>query len=112
MFAESGTFLNTEGSGLFRLQSACNHSCAPNAESSFPYGNHRIQLKAIDVIMPGDEIYISYLDECSLQRSRHSRQKVTKKLFVLFHCLKKIEILPDLLGFFFYYLFMDNLQQN
>ncbi|XP_013141688.1 PREDICTED: SET and MYND domain-containing protein 5 [Papilio polytes] len=72
---ESGTFLNTEGSGLFRLQSACNHSCAPNAESSFPYGNHRIQLKAIDVIMPGDEIYISYLDECSLQRSRHSRQK-------------------------------------
>ncbi|CAK1585579.1 unnamed protein product [Parnassius mnemosyne] len=72
---ESGTFLNTEGSGLFCLQSACNHSCDPNAESSFPYGNHRIQLKAIKQIMPGDEICISYLDECSLQRSRHSRQK-------------------------------------
>ncbi|CAG4930487.1 histone-lysine N-trimethyltransferase SMYD5 [Colias croceus] len=72
---ESGQFLNTEGSGLFQLQSACNHSCAPNAESSFPYGNHRIQLKAVKTIMPGEEICISYLDECSLQRSRHSRQK-------------------------------------
>ncbi|CAK1555209.1 unnamed protein product [Leptosia nina] len=72
---EAGQFLNTEGSGLFKLQSACNHSCAPNAESSFPYGNHRIQLKAVKTIMPGDEICISYLDECSLQRSRHSRQK-------------------------------------
>ncbi|GBP91691.1 SET and MYND domain-containing protein 5 [Eumeta japonica] len=72
---ESGTFLNTEGSGLYELQSACNHSCAPNAEVSFPYGNHRLQLKAVKQIMPGEEIYISYLDECSLQRSRHSRQK-------------------------------------
>ncbi|XP_026748892.1 histone-lysine N-trimethyltransferase SMYD5 [Galleria mellonella] len=72
---ESGTFLNTEGSGLYQLQSSCNHSCVPNAESSFPYGNHRLQLKALKTIMPGDEICISYLDECSLQRSRHSRQK-------------------------------------
>lgn len=72
---ESGTFLNTEGSGLYQLQSSSNHSCSPNAESTFPYGNHRIQLKAIKTIMPGEEICISYLDECSLQRSRHSRQK-------------------------------------
>ncbi|XP_041979998.1 SET and MYND domain-containing protein 5 [Aricia agestis] len=72
---ESGQFLNTEGSGLFKLQSACNHSCQPNAESAFPYGNHRIQLRALRSIMPGDEICISYLDECALQRSRHSRQK-------------------------------------
>ncbi|KAM3958451.1 SET and MYND domain containing, class 5 [Aphomia sociella] len=72
---ESGTFLNTEGSGLYQLQSASNHSCSPNAESTFPYGNHKIQLKALKTIMPGEEICISYLDECSLQRSRHSRQK-------------------------------------
>ncbi|XP_063381431.1 histone-lysine N-trimethyltransferase SMYD5 [Cydia fagiglandana] len=72
---ESGSFLNTEGSGLFKLQSACNHNCAPNAESTFPYGNHRLQLKAIKPIRPGEEICISYLDECFLQRSRHSRQK-------------------------------------
>ncbi|KAI5646084.1 SET domain-containing protein [Phthorimaea operculella] len=72
---ESGTFLNTEGSGLFPLQSACNHSCAPNAEATFPFGNHRVQLRATRVIHAGEEICISYLDECALQRSRHSRQK-------------------------------------
>uniref|UniRef100_A0A1E1WRE0 Protein-lysine N-trimethyltransferase SMYD5 n=1 Tax=Pectinophora gossypiella TaxID=13191 RepID=A0A1E1WRE0_PECGO len=72
---ESGTFLNTEGSGLFALQSACNHSCLPNAEATFPFGNHRVQLKAIRPIMAEEEICISYLDECALQRSRHSRQK-------------------------------------
>ncbi|CAH4033988.1 unnamed protein product [Pieris brassicae] len=72
---EAGQFLNNEGSGLYQLQSASNHSCTPNAESTFPYGNHRIQLKALKTIVPGEEICISYLDECSLQRSRHSRQK-------------------------------------
>ncbi|KAG6454293.1 hypothetical protein O3G_MSEX008624 [Manduca sexta] len=82
---ESGTFLNTEGSGLFELQSACNHSCSPNAESSFPYSNHRIQLKALKTIMPGDEICISYLDECMIQRSRHSRQKELAQNY-LFKC--------------------------
>ncbi|XP_046978047.1 histone-lysine N-trimethyltransferase SMYD5 [Vanessa cardui] len=82
---ESGQFLNTEGSGLFRLQSACNHSCAPNAESSFPYGNHRIQLRALKPIMPGQEIFISYLDDCTLQRSRHSRQKELAENY-LFMC--------------------------
>ncbi|XP_050678963.1 histone-lysine N-trimethyltransferase SMYD5 isoform X1 [Leptidea sinapis] len=82
---ESGQFLNTEGSGLFVLQSACNHSCAPNAESTFPYGNHRVQLKALKTIMPGDEIFISYLDECTLQRSRHSRQKELAENY-LFMC--------------------------
>ncbi|XP_072932839.1 protein-lysine N-trimethyltransferase SMYD5 [Epargyreus clarus] len=72
---ESGEFINTEGSGLFRLQSACNHSCDPNVEVCFPHGNHRLQLRALKPLMPGDEICISYLDECSLRRSRHSRQK-------------------------------------
>ncbi|KOB70030.1 SET and MYND domain-containing protein 5, partial [Operophtera brumata] len=52
-----------EGSGLFVLQSACNHNCAPNAECSFPLGNHRLQLKASTRVAPGDEICISYLDE-------------------------------------------------
>ncbi|CAG9134876.1 unnamed protein product [Plutella xylostella] len=73
--AESGTFLNTEGSGLYQVQSACNHSCSPNAEPGFPHGNHRLQLKAVKDIEEGEEIYISYLDECMIGRSRHSRQK-------------------------------------
>lgn len=93
MILESGQFLNTEGSGLYQLQSACNHSCAPNAESSFPYGNHRIQLKAIRNIKPGDEIHISYLDDCTLQRSRHSRQRVSNlKYSNLFYFLSLLLI--------------------
>ncbi|XP_077293584.1 SET and MYND domain containing, class 5 [Arctopsyche grandis] len=72
---EAGSFLNTEGSGIYSLQSICNHSCIPNAEPSFPYGNHCLQLKAVTDIKPGDEILISYLDECMLTRSKHSRQK-------------------------------------
>ncbi|CAG9787673.1 unnamed protein product [Diatraea saccharalis] len=86
---ESGTFLNTEGSGLYQLQSACNHSCAPNAESSFPYGNHRIQLKALKPILPGDEICISYLDDCTLQRSRHSRQKELAQNYLFVCCCER-----------------------
>ncbi|CAG9562613.1 unnamed protein product [Danaus chrysippus] len=86
---ESGQFLNTEGSGLYQLQSACNHSCAPNAESSFPYGNHRIQLKAIRHIKPGDEIHISYLDDCTLQRSRHSRQRELSENYLFVCCCER-----------------------
>lgn len=72
---ESGSFLNNEGSGLYEMQSACNHSCVPNAEPNFPFGNHRLQLRALRPISAGEEIFISYLDDCMLSRSRHSRQK-------------------------------------
>lgn len=48
----------------------------PNAQSTFPYSNDIVVLKAIQPIQPGEEICISYLDECQLERSRHSRQKV------------------------------------
>ena len=73
-----GDFLNNEGSGLYILQSSINHSCVPNAEITFPYGNHRLALKATREINPEDEICISYLDECILERSRHSRQKILR----------------------------------
>ncbi|GBP06899.1 SET and MYND domain-containing protein 5 [Eumeta japonica] len=71
----AGEFLNNEGSGLYLLQSKVNHSCVPNAQSTFPYSNDIVVLKAIQAIQPGEEICISYLDECQLERSRHSRQK-------------------------------------
>lgn len=72
----AGEFLNNEGSGLYLIQSKINHSCVPNAESTFPYSNDIVVLKAIKPIQPGEEICISYIDECQLDRSRHSRQKV------------------------------------
>ncbi|CAK9807474.1 Histone-lysine N-trimethyltransferase SMYD5 [Anthophora quadrimaculata] len=78
-------FLNNEGSGLYVLQSAVNHSCVPNAVVEFPYSNNVLVLKAIRNIQPEEEICISYLDECFLERSRHSRQEALSSLY-LFHC--------------------------
>uniref|UniRef100_A0A182PH47 SET domain-containing protein n=1 Tax=Anopheles epiroticus TaxID=199890 RepID=A0A182PH47_9DIPT len=80
-----GSFLNNEGSALYPRQSKINHSCTPNAETVFPQSNHMLALRAVRNIQPGEEICISYLDECNLQRSRHSRQKALKEYY-LFIC--------------------------
>lgn len=80
-----GTFLNNEGSGLYVLQSTINHSCNPNAIVEFPYSNSTLVIKATRDIQAGDEICIGYLDECELERSRYSRQKALKCLY-LFVC--------------------------
>ncbi|XP_074505396.1 protein-lysine N-trimethyltransferase SMYD5 [Sebastes fasciatus] len=82
---ETGDFLNCEGSGLFLLQSSCNHSCIPNAEASFPDNNFLLRLSALSDINPGEEICISYLDCCQRDRSRHSRHKVLRENY-LFVC--------------------------
>jgi SET and MYND domain-containing protein 5 len=81
----AGQFLNSEGSALYELQSCANHSCIPNAEIVFPNNNNVVSLKALRDIQQGEEITISYLDECSLTRSRHSRQKILKENY-LFLC--------------------------
>uniref|UniRef100_A0AAQ5YFB9 Protein-lysine N-trimethyltransferase SMYD5 n=1 Tax=Amphiprion ocellaris TaxID=80972 RepID=A0AAQ5YFB9_AMPOC len=82
---ETGDFLNCEGSGLFMLQSSCNHSCIPNAEASFPDNNFLLHLSALNDINPGEEICISYLDCCQRDRSRHSRHKILRENY-LFVC--------------------------
>lgn len=82
---ETGDFLNCEGSGLFILQSTCNHSCIPNAEASFPENNCLLHLNALCDISPGEEICISYLDCCQRDRSRHSRHKILRQNY-LFSC--------------------------
>uniref|UniRef100_A0A8D0FHH0 Protein-lysine N-trimethyltransferase SMYD5 n=1 Tax=Strix occidentalis caurina TaxID=311401 RepID=A0A8D0FHH0_STROC len=51
---ESGEFLNCEGSGLYVLQSCCNHSCIPNAETSFPENNFLLHLTALEDIEAGE----------------------------------------------------------
>ncbi|XP_050595122.1 histone-lysine N-trimethyltransferase SMYD5 isoform X2 [Bombus affinis] len=78
-------FWNNEGSGLYIFQSSINHSCVPNAVVEFPYSNNVLVLKAIRDIHPEEEICISYLDECCLERSKHSRHKALSSLY-LFHC--------------------------
>jgi len=81
----SGSFINSEGSGLYSLQSAINHSCIPNAEVTFPHNNFTVVVKALSDIKEGTEICISYLDECMLERSRHSRHKMLRENY-LFSC--------------------------
>lgn len=78
----SGQFLNVEGSGLYSMQSKINHSCDPNCEIVFPQSNHVLQVTALRDIQQGEEVSISYLDECALTRSRHSRQKVLKENYM------------------------------
>lgn len=82
---ESGIFLNNEGSALYSLQSACNHSCNPNAQPNFLHNNFRLSMVALKDIFAGDEIFISYLDECVLERSKHTRQKILAENY-LFRC--------------------------
>ena len=57
----------------------------PNAVVEFPYSNSTLVLKATRDIQPEEEICIAYLDECVLERSRHSRQKALSSLY-LFIC--------------------------
>ncbi|XP_061691658.1 histone-lysine N-trimethyltransferase SMYD5 isoform X1 [Syngnathoides biaculeatus] len=86
---ETGDFLNSEGSGLFLLQSSCNHSCIPNAEVSFPDNNFLLHLSALNDIDPGQEICISYLDCCQRDRSRHSRHKILRENYMFIcSCVK------------------------
>lgn len=85
MEVHTGNFLNNEGVALYHLQSTCNHSCIPNAEPSFLHNNHRLSLVATRDIEEGEEILISYLDECALNRSRHSRRKELMRNY-LFIC--------------------------
>lgn len=55
-YLESGGFLDCEGSGLYATQSACNHSCRPNAQSEFrpPHNNHTLTLVATQDIAAGE----------------------------------------------------------
>lgn len=78
-------FLNNEGSALYSTQSKANHSCTPNVQATFPESNHVLHLVALKAIAAGEEICTSYLNECMLERSRHSRQKELQKNY-LFNC--------------------------
>jgi len=81
----TGDFLNNEGVALYSLQSCANHSCSPNAEITFQHNNFRLSLMALKDLEPDEEICISYLGECDLERSRHSRRKMLMENY-LFAC--------------------------
>jgi len=78
---ESGDFINCEGIGLFALQSRCSHSCSPNAEVSFPHNDHTLVLTALHPIQQGEEILVSFLEDCQLLRGRATRKRLLWKNF-------------------------------
>ena len=78
-------FMDAEGTGLYSGQAMLNHSCRPNAEIAFPFNNAMLAVNATSAIEPGEQIFISYLDPCVLERSRHSRNRVLKENY-LFSC--------------------------
>lgn len=86
---QAGQFLDCEGVGLYKLQSKLNHSCLPNAEIRFDNGDNVLAVRALKDINEGEEICISYISCCKLDKSRHSRQKylMEQYLFVC-DCLK------------------------
>lgn len=78
-------FLNCEGAGLYIRQSSINHSCMPNAEIRFLNMNHILSVVSTRPIKCGDEVTISYLDECLLTHSRRTRHKHLQEHY-LFKC--------------------------
>lgn len=78
-------FMNNEGAALYRYQSACNHSCEPNAEVTFPLNSDAAALRLLHDVVAGEEICISYLEECQRRRSRHSRRNQLRENYV-FDC--------------------------
>ena len=57
----------------------------PNSAVVFPFNNHELVVNARRNILAGEEILISYLDECECLRSRHSRNKELSENY-LFNC--------------------------
>lgn len=86
---ESGTFLDNEGSALYALQSACNHSCEPNVKAHFLKNNFTLSMLAVRDINAGEEILVSYLDDCTVSRSRHTRQKILMENYLFKCCCNK-----------------------
>ncbi len=50
-----------------------------------PFNNYECVVNTTRAVEAGEEIRISYLSECDLQRSRHSRQKILRENY-LFEC--------------------------
>jgi len=69
------SFMDNEGVGLYKTQSMANHSCRPNARIEFNDNSHKLSFVMNEDVAQGDEITISYIDGCTLGRSKRSRQE-------------------------------------
>ena len=71
---------------FFKFLGLMNHSCYPNTSVHFESGTNQLSVVVEhDINTPGTELTISYLDECTLMRSGHSRRKYLREHY-LFLC--------------------------
>lgn len=77
--------------GIFPLYSHVNHSCTPNAYKSWNPTLGRLTLHAISYIAPGEQITVSYTNDCCM--SREDRQK--QLAFWKFECQCQACVDPD-----------------
>ncbi|PHJ17946.1 histone lysine set [Cystoisospora suis] len=63
------------GIGLFSAVSMTNHSCWPNVEVDYPYGDKRAVVRALRDIKAGEELRQSYIDETLRLRKRRRQLK-------------------------------------
>jgi len=78
-------FMDNEGVGLYALQAMLNHDCEPNAEIKFKHDTDMLSIETTRDIEKGDEICISYLDGCMLNRSKRTRREYLMANYC-FHC--------------------------
>ncbi|KAI3629590.1 hypothetical protein MIR68_012412 [Amoeboaphelidium protococcarum] len=72
----SGEFTRVEGSGLYLMHSKLNHSCVPNAQVLFTENNSNLRVVALRDIAAGEEICISYIDDCCSEEDSDDQQDV------------------------------------
>ncbi|KAK7692733.1 hypothetical protein QCA50_004366 [Cerrena zonata] len=61
--------------GCFPMLSRINHACSPTAHYYFNWKTFQGEIRALHVIIPGEEITIAYTDLCLPARERHTRLK-------------------------------------
>lgn len=77
--------MDSEGTGLYELQAIINHSCEPNVQILFDNNCFQLSIVALRDIQPNEEMLSSYLNECQLSSSRHTRRKILRENY-LFTC--------------------------
>lgn len=78
-------FMDNEGCALFSTQAMLNHDCDPNAEIKYLNDTHRLTLLATRDVAVGEEVCISYLDDCMLSNSKRRRREYLESNY-LFYC--------------------------
>ena len=70
--------ITLETTGLYVTLDSMNHSCEPNVMLVSAHDNHTLSAVAKRAIQKGEQLYISYIDECL---PRQKRQNVLRRMY-------------------------------